>query len=279
MTLSMTHSLELAAEAVRYRVLDTTLELSGSLPLDDSWKKFLFDQEAPEGDSIQVWDLPHTSLVHQAWHDTLPFPGTRVIRCGDCIVVMDDGWSQCQVLQTGHPKDLQEALLHLLYAHVVKRGFLQVHSSLIAYQGQGILFLGPSGIGKTTQAELWNRYRGARILNGDLAFVQMTETGAVGYGTPWHGSSPYCENDQVPLIAGVVLKQDTENRIRRLTGFELVSEVAGSIFYPLWVEDGGVYCMDTLNAVLSSLPVYELSCRPEEDAVALLETELKREFT
>ena len=278
----MRHSLQLAAETVRYnkyQLLDTTLELSDSLPLDSSWEPFFADREAPEADVIRVMDLPHAAPVHQAWHHTVPFPVTRVIRSGECIVLADEQWKQCQVLQTGHPKDLQEALLHLLYAHVVKRGFLQVHSSLIAYQGQGILFLGPSGIGKTTQAELWNRYRGARILNGDLAFVQMTETGAVGYGTPWHGSSPYCENDQVPLIAGVVLKQDTENRIRRLTGFELVSEVAGSIFYPLWVEDGGVYCMDTLNAVLSSLPVYELSCRPEEEAVALLETEFKREFT
>ena len=227
------------------------MELSDSLPLDSSWEPFLADREAPEADVIRVMDLPHAAPVHQAWHHTVPFPGTRIIRSG--------------------------VLLHILYANAAKRRFLQVHSSLIAYQGQGILFLGPSGIGKTTQAELWNRYRGARIINGDLAFVQMTKTRSVGHGTPWHGSSPYCEPDSVPLLAGVVLKQGTGNRIRRLTGFELVSETAGSIFYPLWLEDGGACCMETLDAVLSSLPVYELSCRPEEEAVALLERELKKE--
>lgn len=261
----------------QYQLLGLTLELSDSLPLDSSWEPFLADREAPEADVIRVMDLPHAAPVHQAWHHTVPFPGTRIIQSGECIVLADEQWKQCQVIQKGHPKDLQEVLLHILYANAAKRRFLQVHSSLIAYQGQGILFLGPSGIGKTTQAELWNRYRGARIINGDLAFVQMTKTRSVGHGTPWHGSSPYCEPDSVPLLAGVVLKQGTGNRIRRLTGFELVSETAGSIFYPLWLEDGGACCMETLDAVLSSLPVYELSCRPEEEAVALLERELKKE--
>ena len=189
-------------------------------------------------------------------------------------MLADENWKQCQVVQSAHSKDMQEALLHILYSNVVKNRFIQVHSSLIDFRGRGLMFLGPSGIGKTTQAELWNRFRGARILNGDLVFVQKTKIGVLGWGSPWHGSSSYCENDSVPLTAWIVLKQSLENRIRRLSGFEMVSELADSIFCPLWVEEGGIRCMETLDAVLSELPVFELFCRPDEDAVSLLENEL-----
>ena len=148
---------------------------------------------------------------------------------------------------------------------------IQIHSSLVKYQGHGLMFLGPSGIGKTTQAELWNKYRDALIINGDIVFVQETEDSFLGWGTPWHGSSPYCENTSVPVKALVVLKQAPENSIRELTGFEKVTAVSNSVFYPRWLENGMELCLETLDHLLSALPVYELSCRPDEEAVRLTE--------
>ena len=148
---------------------------------------------------------------------------------------------------------------------------LQLHSSLIDHCGHGLMFLGPSGIGKTTQAELWNKYRDALIINGDIVFVQETDDGFLGWGTPWHGSSPYCENTSVPLKAMIVLKQAPENSIRELTGFEKVTEVSNSVFYPQWLENGMELCLETLDHLLTRIPVYELSCRPDEDAVRLAE--------
>ena len=79
-----------------------------------------------------------------------------------------------------------QLLLQMFYTHAVARGMIQVHSSLIDYRGKGVLFLGPSGIGKTTQAELWNQYRETRIINGDVVFVQKTRENFLGWGTPWH---------------------------------------------------------------------------------------------
>ncbi|WP_207734879.1 hypothetical protein [Sellimonas intestinalis] len=148
---------------------------------------------------------------------------------------------------------------------------IQFHSSLIDFDGHGLMFLGPSGIGKTTQAELWHTYRDAVIINGDIVFVQETEGNFLGWGTPWHGSSPYCENASVPVDALIILKQAPKNQIRKLEGFEKVSAVSGSIFYPRWLENGMELCLETLNHLLCALPVYELSCRPDEAAVELAE--------
>lgn len=187
------------------------------------------------------------------------------------IVLVSKDWKIVEIVQIDTASSISIILLQIFYTHAVQRRMIQLHSSLVDFQGHGILFLGPSGIGKTTQAELWNKYRDALIINGDIVFVQETEENFLGWGTPWHGSSPYCENTNVPVHAMIVLKQDTENSIRELIGFEKVTAVSNSVFYPQWVENGMELCLETLDHLLSRIPVYELRCRPDEDAVALTE--------
>lgn len=139
-----------------------------------------------------------------------------------------------------------------------------------------MLFLGPSGVGKTTQAERWAQFRGADILNGDIVFVQRTEREFLGWGTPWHGSSPYCLNTSVPVKALVVLKQAPYNALRELTGFEKVREVADHVFYPTWLDRGGELCTDILDRLLTQVPVYRLDNKADRESVELLEQELNR---
>ena len=157
-----------------------------------------------------------------------------VVRLYGEVALCSKEWNIIEILSFQDAYAVDNLLCHVFYTHAVKRHMIQVHSSLIDYQGRGIMFLGPSGIGKTTQAERWNEYRGAVIINGDMVFVQETEDQFLGWGTPWHGSSPYCENASVPLEALVILKQSRENRIRRLEGFEMVAEVSNSVFYPTY---------------------------------------------
>ena len=147
---------------------------------------------------------------------------------------------------------------------------IQIHSSLVEYKGKGIMFLGPSGIGKTTQAELWNKYLDALIINGDMVFVEDKGNEFIGWGTPWCGSSPYCENRSVPVLGLVVLKQGNENSIRKLDGFEKVSEVSNNIIYPMWLENGMDLCLDTLDHLLRNVPVYELTNKADKESVELV---------
>lgn len=196
----------------------------------------------------------------------------KILRIKCDIMVIDETWENGYILSPTYDKEcIPIYIKELFYIHAVQRHMIQLHSSLISHQNQGIMFLGPSGIGKTTQAELWQKYRSSLIINGDIVFVQETESGFLGWGTPWHGSSPYCENTSVPLKAMVVLKQSDQNSIRELTGFEKVTEVSNSVFYPQWLENGMELCLETLDHLLTSIPVYELRCRPDEDAVRLTE--------
>ena len=187
------------------------------------------------------------------------------------VMLSDKEWINIQLCGEMSKYESQIFTNQIFYTHAVQRHMIQIHSSMINYQGKGLLFLGPSGIGKTTMAELWNKYRDALIINGDMNFVQETEDGFLGWGTPWHGSSPYCENTNVPVHALIVLKQSPENSIRELKDFEKVQLVSNNIIYPTWLENGMELCLETLDHLLTRIPVYELSCRPDEDAVRLTE--------
>ena len=197
-------------------------------------------------------------------------------RYGCDILFTDTNCKDCAVLPLQNPSSFLNFTNRIFLTHATRQNMLQLHASLIDDQGRGVVFLGPSGVGKTTQAERWAEYRGAAILNGDMVFIQKTPDGYLGWGTPWHGSSPYCLNTSVPVKALVVLKQAPENRLRKLTGFEKVAEISGSVFYPTWLEDGMDLCSDTLNHLLTDLPVYRLDNRADRESVEILAKELDR---
>lgn len=200
---------------------------------------------------------------------------THLFRCDGVMVAADEEYRQFHILQSHQPLN-PVALAYFFYIHALRRQIIQIHAATIQYQGRGILFLGPSGVGKTTQAERWAQFRGASIINGDVGFVQRTQDGFLAWGTPWHGSSPYCLNTSVPLKALVVLKQAPYNALRELTGFEKLKEISNNVFYPTWLEDGMELGVETLNHLLTELPVYRLDNRADLEAVELLERELNR---
>ena len=52
-----------------------------------------------------------------------------------------------------------------------ERPCLILHCAYLEYQGKAMLFSAPSGTGKTTQAGLWEQYRGSRTVNGCLLYT------------------------------------------------------------------------------------------------------------
>lgn len=237
-----------------------------------SWK--MFEQKIPISCDLSVRVL--RNLTGRYGILGCSISAGAVFRHNAEVMLVDEAWKQLRIFPPVVMEDAQFFLAQAFSTHAVRRQMIQIHAATIDDNGRGVLFLGPSGIGKTTQAERWAQYRGAKIINGDVGFVQRTPDGYTAWGTPWHGSSPYCLNASVPLKALVVLKQAPENRLRELTGFEKVQEVSGSILYPTWLEDGMALCTDTLNHLLSDLPVYRLDNRADEEAVALLARELDR---
>lgn len=152
-------------------------------------------------------------------------------------------------------------------------GFI-LHAAFIQNNGKAILFTAPSGTGKSTQAELWNRYRGAEIINGDRTIVRKTKNGFAACGIPFSGSSGYCKNAEIPLAAIVYLGQSSTNTISLMNGIVAFRKIWEQITVPIWNKDAVEYISDMIVAMFEEVPVYYLACTADERAVNVLETEL-----
>ncbi len=146
---------------------------------------------------------------------------------------------------------------------------LLMHASCVDLGGDGVVFTGFSGVGKTTQAELWQKHLDAEIINGDKVFIREISGDFYGCGLPWKGSSPYCINRKTKLRGIVVLRQAKENRITRLDAAKATEYFMPHIFMPYWDKECLNNAFDTFERILEKVPVMLLECRPDEDAVKL----------
>ena len=151
---------------------------------------------------------------------------------------------------------------------------LLLHASYISYNGKAILFSAPCGTGKSTQAELWRRHKGAEVINGDKAGVSVESNGAIAHGLPFSGTSGICKNRSMPLGAIVLLGQAPENKIRRLNGAEALTGIMKNVYLDFAAPEETERCVDTIIELLKSVPVYKLDCTPDSGAVETLYKEL-----
>lgn len=153
---------------------------------------------------------------------------------------------------------------------LLTKSVLHLHSSFVLYNGRALVFTGPSGIGKTTQAELWRDFQGAEIINGDACLLRELEDGWHAFGTPVHGSSPYCENKDAPLAALVALEQGPENRLERLDSFAALTACLPEFYRPQMDPATQDIFWGAVDSLFRKTPVYRLVCRPDRDATELV---------
>lgn len=229
---------------------------------------------APEGECafrgnrIQVFQKEGKQVTYMG---TFGEPHSRICRQGN--------QTRVQVLRAQVPDRIMPRLvLNSLEAehHIVRHGGLLLHSSFIRVEDKAILFTAPSGTGKSTQAELWRRCRGAEIINGDRTAVMAGEKGVIAHGIPYCGTSGICRDAQLPVAAIVCLSQAPRDRVEPLGDMKAFRNLWEGCSVNLWDNEDVALCSQTVIEVIRQVPVIHLVCTMEESAVEALEAYLRK---
>ena len=151
---------------------------------------------------------------------------------------------------------------------------LVFHASGIDDHGKGIVFVGHSGAGKSTQACLWTEEKGVIAMNDDRVAVRVNADTAMCYGTPWGGTANIARNHAAPLRAIILLEQAPENKMEQLAPAEAAPLLLARTFLPYWDAPLVQRALANLNTILARTPLFRLRCRPEKAVIPLVRAAL-----
>jgi hypothetical protein len=242
------------------------------LPLVDHWAPFL----VKNGEHSIIQTIKEDEIPFQ-----MPFYGVSFLREGlggriaqsasdpRVLISYSEDWRH--VTASGVPGgELFELIITAFYSRLSRlEPAMLLHASAVRHEKEAVVFIGPSGIGKTTQAELWQKHLDAEIINGDKVFVRIAGDRPVAFGSPWSGSSPYIVNKSAGIKGIVLLHQGPENKIVKLTNLYAFQSLSKHTFFPQWDRLCTANVIQMLGFVLKRTPVFLLTCRPEEEAVQI----------
>ena len=157
-------------------------------------------------------------------------------------------------------------------AGMTMRDGMPLHAAMVEKDGYGVVFLGPSGMGKSTQAKLWVEYQGADFIIGDRPGLRRINGQWIGFGMPWDGKDGIKQQKQVPIRALISLEQAPENSIRRLTKQEAMMVLLNQVMMPMWDDAAMALLTPLMGQLATEIPFYHLKNLPNREA-----TELTRE--
>lgn len=145
------------------------------------------------------------------------------------------------------------------------------HGVAMKYRSAGYVFTASSGTGKSTHAFLWQRYlgRAAHILSGDKPVVSgggECASDVTVWGSPWGGKERIFENDSAPLRGVCLIRRGRTCSIRRVEPLEFLDTMLRQTFMP-YDEPAASRALEVIDAVLTNVPLWELTCNISEDAV------------
>ncbi|HUT71652.1 MAG TPA: hypothetical protein VMW89_13345 [Desulfatiglandales bacterium] len=145
-----------------------------------------------------------------------------------------------------------------------------VHACGIERKGRGILFVGDSGAGKSTMANMWAQEGREGVLSDDRIIVRKKGGRFWMYGTPWHGDASFVSPRCVILERVLLLRHGQENSIKEIKGIDPVSRLITCSFLPHWDPQGMAFSMDFFTDLAAHIPCYEFTFKPDKTAIELV---------
>jgi len=138
------------------------------------------------------------------------------------------------------------------------RGFL-VHGLAVCDHGEGWLFIGRSGAGKTTLANLYKPHQDVTILGDERVVVTQADGQFWLSGTPWPGEGFTVSADTVPLRKIFFLEHGRSNVLLSDSLLTFYGLFFQQLFLPFWNGEALEFAMRFGEEILQTIPAQHLA--------------------
>ena len=171
---------------------------------------------------------------------------------------------------------------NFLYREVAEQLSMQeivlIHGSAVAVDGEGYIFVAPSGTGKSTHVRLWRKVFGDRavMINDDKPLLKCSADGIIVCGSPWDGKHHLSTNSSVPLKAICFLERGKENHIVAISNTEGFMPMLKAIYHSKEAEREACI-LRSLQHIRQKTSFFRLWCNMEPNAATVSYEGMKHE--
>lgn len=201
----------------------------------------------------------------------------------DIVINVDDSRVEAAIKE--HPELNQGDWEYMLtgsdfYTDLIKFNGILLHSSCVVVDGVAYAFSADSGTGKSTHTQLWLKHFGDRayILNDDKPAIRIIDGKPYACGTPWSGKYDYSTPAVVPLAGICFLSRSETNQIKKADTGKAIYNIFSQTVRRLG-ESRMNLLMDNLNEIFKLVPIYDLGCNMNDDAVLCSYNAMKKEMS
>lgn len=144
-------------------------------------------------------------------------------------------------------------------------GIILMHGSAISVETESgleaVLFIAPSGTGKSTHTRFWKALLGDRVqyINDDKPLIDSNTMQI--YGTPWDGKHRLSTNISVKLRAICILERGENNSIEEIQAQDILGDVIRQTYRPEKASQLASV-LEALNKIVSNVEFYRIKCLP-----------------
>lgn len=147
-----------------------------------------------------------------------------------------------------------------------------MHASAVYHNNKGYLFLGDSGAGKSTIAEILEKHFGQKkIFSDDRVIIRKKENKWWVFGTPWNGTFPRSRPDGVEIGGMYFLQKADSNQLSRPSS--LLPRMIPVTFGTWWLPQKMESYFQFLDEITkqNQFPLEDLYFRNDQTAAKYLE--------
>jgi len=137
-----------------------------------------------------------------------------------------------------------------------------VHAAGVVIDGQGWIFAGTHGAGKSTLARLFRARRDVTVLNDDRLAIRRVDGRFMVFGTPWAGSARASADASAPLRGVCLIRHGRATTPRRLTPGQAAPRLIARCLHPYWDRAATAALLDTIAQLVAHVPCYDLPFTP-----------------